>query len=294
MAIDDRRLRDRATRRQLITATARVLVEREGWDAVTTRRLSTEIEYSQPVIYKHSASMEDLVEAGALEGSANLPRPAVKLDAIPLLYAWATAPSASSGTSTHSPKCCGRAARTDHAQPQRPATPGTRHRPHRAPRRLVPRRRLSTSKSATVVVARALPGRRTRACQAAAGADFGGTAPVPARRETDRNSGASPVYELDGRNLAGRRVSRHAKRGGVRTARIGWDGTTFRDPASGNRVALRNNAICPPSLERSPVPVRPLKLFGEQPVTAPGVDDGDQPLAQRPSRPGTARGATAR
>jgi hypothetical protein len=25
----------------------------EGWDAVTTRRLSTEIEYSQPVLYKH-------------------------------------------------------------------------------------------------------------------------------------------------------------------------------------------------------------------------------------------------
>ncbi len=68
MAIEDRRLRDRAARRRLITATARVLAEREGWDAVTTRRLSTEIEYSQPVIYKHFASMEDLVEAVALEG----------------------------------------------------------------------------------------------------------------------------------------------------------------------------------------------------------------------------------
>jgi AcrR family transcriptional regulator len=68
MAIEDRRLRDRAARRRLITATARGLAEREGWDAVTTRRLSTEIEYSQPVIYKHFASMEDLVEAVALEG----------------------------------------------------------------------------------------------------------------------------------------------------------------------------------------------------------------------------------
>lgn len=35
-------------------------------------RLSTEIEYSQPVIYKHFASMEDLVEAIALEGFAEL------------------------------------------------------------------------------------------------------------------------------------------------------------------------------------------------------------------------------
>ena len=39
---------------------------------MTTRRLSTEIEYSQPVIYKHFASMEDLVEAVALEGFGEL------------------------------------------------------------------------------------------------------------------------------------------------------------------------------------------------------------------------------
>jgi len=72
MAIEDRRLRDRAARGRLISATARVLAEREGWDAVTTRRLSTEIEYSQPVIYQHFASMEDLVEAIALEGFGEL------------------------------------------------------------------------------------------------------------------------------------------------------------------------------------------------------------------------------
>jgi AcrR family transcriptional regulator len=72
VAIADRRLRDRAARRRLITATARALAEREGWDAVTTRRLSTEIEYSQPVLYKHFASMEDIVEAVALEGFGEL------------------------------------------------------------------------------------------------------------------------------------------------------------------------------------------------------------------------------
>jgi AcrR family transcriptional regulator len=68
MGIADRRVRERAARHRLITATARRLAEREGWDAVTTRRLSTEIEYSQPVIYKHFASMEDLLDAVALEG----------------------------------------------------------------------------------------------------------------------------------------------------------------------------------------------------------------------------------
>src|SRR3954467_2513698 len=72
MAIEDRRQRERLARRRLITATARTLAENEGWDAVTTRRLSTEIEYSQPVLYKHFGSMEDIVEAVALEGFSEL------------------------------------------------------------------------------------------------------------------------------------------------------------------------------------------------------------------------------
>jgi AcrR family transcriptional regulator len=72
MGIEDRRLRERAARRRLITTTARSLAESEGWDAVTTRRLSNEIEYSQPVLYKHFGSMEDIVEAVALEGFGEL------------------------------------------------------------------------------------------------------------------------------------------------------------------------------------------------------------------------------
>lgn len=72
MTIKDRRLRERTARRRLIMTTARTLAEREGWDAVTTRRLSTEIEYSQPVLYKHFASMEEIVEAVALEGFGEL------------------------------------------------------------------------------------------------------------------------------------------------------------------------------------------------------------------------------
>jgi AcrR family transcriptional regulator len=72
MGIEDRRLRERAARRRLITSTARTLAESEGWDAVTTRRLSSEIEYSQPVLYKHFASMEDVIDAVALEGFGEL------------------------------------------------------------------------------------------------------------------------------------------------------------------------------------------------------------------------------
>lgn len=68
MAIDDRRERERAARRRLIVTTARKLAEDEGWDAVTTRRLSTEIEYSQPVLYKHFTGMEQIADAIAIDG----------------------------------------------------------------------------------------------------------------------------------------------------------------------------------------------------------------------------------
>jgi AcrR family transcriptional regulator len=72
MTIEDRRARERAARRQLITSTARKLAEEEGWDAVTTRRLSTEIEYSQPVLYKHFSSMEGVTASVAVQGFGEL------------------------------------------------------------------------------------------------------------------------------------------------------------------------------------------------------------------------------
>jgi AcrR family transcriptional regulator len=72
MAIEDRRERDRAARRRLIVTTARKLAEAEGWDAVTTRRLSTEIEYSQPVLYKHFTGMEQIADAVAIDGLGEL------------------------------------------------------------------------------------------------------------------------------------------------------------------------------------------------------------------------------
>lgn len=68
MAIKDRREREQSERRRLIVGTARKLAEAEGWEAVTTRRLSTEIEYSQPVLYKHFAGMEQIADAVALDG----------------------------------------------------------------------------------------------------------------------------------------------------------------------------------------------------------------------------------
>src|SRR2546423_9794602 len=72
MTIEERRARDRAARRRLIAVTARTLAEAEGWDAVTTRRLSTEIEYSQPVLYKHFTGMEQIAAAVAIDGFGEL------------------------------------------------------------------------------------------------------------------------------------------------------------------------------------------------------------------------------
>lgn len=72
MPAEDRRTRERAARQRLIVATARRLAETEGWDAVTTRRLSAEIEYSQPVLYSHFTNMDQLARAVALEGFGEL------------------------------------------------------------------------------------------------------------------------------------------------------------------------------------------------------------------------------
>jgi AcrR family transcriptional regulator len=72
MTIEERRERDRAARRQLIVTTARRIAEAEGWDAVTTRRLSAEIEYSQPVLYKHFPKMEAIAQSIAVEGFREL------------------------------------------------------------------------------------------------------------------------------------------------------------------------------------------------------------------------------
>jgi AcrR family transcriptional regulator len=74
VSTEDRRERERAARRQLIVTTARRVAEAEGWDAVTTRRLSHEIEYSQPVLYKHFAGMDQIADAVALDGFGELAR----------------------------------------------------------------------------------------------------------------------------------------------------------------------------------------------------------------------------
>ncbi|WP_370677493.1 WHG domain-containing protein [Pleomorphomonas sp. PLEO] len=68
MGIAERKGRERAEREQRIVAAARAIAEREGWDAVTIRRLAEEIEYSQPVLYSHFENRTAIVAAVAVEG----------------------------------------------------------------------------------------------------------------------------------------------------------------------------------------------------------------------------------
>lgn len=72
MSLQDRKQRERAERERLIVTTARGLAEQHGWDAVTTRRLSESIEYSQPVLYSHFRGKREIIGAVALEGATEL------------------------------------------------------------------------------------------------------------------------------------------------------------------------------------------------------------------------------
>lgn len=72
MTTQTRKERERAQRHQLIITTARELAEADGWDAVTTRKLAERIEYSQPVLYSHFKGKRAIMDAVALEGSAEL------------------------------------------------------------------------------------------------------------------------------------------------------------------------------------------------------------------------------
>ena len=77
MTVTERRQRDRAHRRQAIITAARQMAEAEGWDAVTTRRLADQIEYSQPVLYSHFPGKGSIIDAVAVEGFAEL-RPVLR------------------------------------------------------------------------------------------------------------------------------------------------------------------------------------------------------------------------
>ncbi len=72
MSVYKRKERERTERYQMIVSAARKLAETVGWEAVTVRRLAEQIEYSQPVLYSHFRSKDEIIKAVALEGFVEL------------------------------------------------------------------------------------------------------------------------------------------------------------------------------------------------------------------------------
>lgn len=89
MTTATRRERQRQANRDSILRAALKIAEREGWPAVTIRRIADEIEYTSPIIYQHfdnkEAALEAVMEGGygaleaALRGALTSADPEVRL-----------------------------------------------------------------------------------------------------------------------------------------------------------------------------------------------------------------------
>ena len=69
---------DLTARRDSVLGHTRRIAEAEGWEAVTIRRLATELGVTQPVLYTAFGKRQDIVDAVALRGFTEL---AAALDA---------------------------------------------------------------------------------------------------------------------------------------------------------------------------------------------------------------------
>jgi len=72
MGISERKQRQLEQVRAAILAQSWQIVEEEGWDALSIRRIADAIEYSTPVVYKHFESKEAIRSAFSQEGYALL------------------------------------------------------------------------------------------------------------------------------------------------------------------------------------------------------------------------------
>src|SRR5438045_232236 len=68
MGITERRLREKEKLRSTILGTAWNMVESEGWQSLSIRRIADAIEYSVPVIYHHFENKEAILFEFAKEG----------------------------------------------------------------------------------------------------------------------------------------------------------------------------------------------------------------------------------
>ncbi|MBC8160863.1 MAG: TetR/AcrR family transcriptional regulator [Roseiflexaceae bacterium] len=72
MGIKERRERERQITRQAILTAALTIAKRDGWPALTIRKVGAEIEYSAPMVYEYFASKEAMLLELVREGFAQL------------------------------------------------------------------------------------------------------------------------------------------------------------------------------------------------------------------------------
>lgn len=97
MGITERKIRQKESIRCSILQEARKIVEQEGWQALSIRRIAEAIEYSVPVIYDHFANKEAILLEFTREGYELLvqklsqeknrhTRPAAQIEAMAYAY----------------------------------------------------------------------------------------------------------------------------------------------------------------------------------------------------------------
>ncbi|MBE7169176.1 MAG: TetR/AcrR family transcriptional regulator [Williamsia sp.] len=97
MGIAERKIRQKESVRCSILGEARKIVEQEGWQALSIRRIAEAIEYSVPVIYDHFANKEAIMLEFTREGYGLLveeltkakdqhPDPAAQIEAMAYAY----------------------------------------------------------------------------------------------------------------------------------------------------------------------------------------------------------------
>lgn len=68
MAVTEKGLKKKEAQRQSILSAAKCIVDREGWQSVSIRKIAEAIGYSLPVVYQHFENKDAILQEFVLEG----------------------------------------------------------------------------------------------------------------------------------------------------------------------------------------------------------------------------------
>ena len=72
MGHQERKIRDKETLRNAMLAAALSIAEKEGWHALTIRKIADAIEYTAPIVYEHFENKEELISEIIHNGYASM------------------------------------------------------------------------------------------------------------------------------------------------------------------------------------------------------------------------------